>query len=132
MPIALDSLIKDVEEHSPSTEPLDLLATASSTVQELTETTDALLSHFVDRSRRAGHSWSEIGVALGVTKQAVQKRFTPGESRVLPNTALFTDRMTNVVSKHAERRRRVNWANRASVPRRFSWRFSSSQRASPG
>jgi ATP-dependent Clp protease ATP-binding subunit ClpA len=105
MTIALDSLIKDVEEHSPSREPLDLLATASSTVQEMTETADALLSHFVDRSRRAGHSWAEIGTALGVTKQAVQKRFTPTveEMRNPPGLGLFTDRMRNVVGKHAER-----------------------------
>ena len=103
MTIALDSLIKDVEKRSPSKEPLDLLATASATAVELTETTDALLSHFVDRSRRAGHSWSEIGSALGVTKQAVQKRFTPGEARPLPNLGLFTARMRNVVGKHAEK-----------------------------
>jgi ATP-dependent Clp protease ATP-binding subunit ClpA len=103
MTIALDALINEVEKRAPSKEPLDLLATASATAVELTETTDALLSHFVDRSRRAGHSWSEIGSALGVTKQAVQKRFTPGEVRPLPNLGLFTERMRNVVGKHAEK-----------------------------
>ncbi len=103
MAIALDSLIKDVEDHSPSKEPLDLLATASATAVELTDTTDALLSHFVDRSRRAGHSWSEIGGALGVTKQAVQKRFTADEARPVPNLGLFTDRMRNVVGKLGEK-----------------------------
>lgn len=102
MTITLDSLIHDVEDRSPSTEPLDLLATASATVEEVTDTTDALLSHFVDRSRRAGHSWSEIGGALGVTKQAVQKRFTGSERRNPRGAELFTTRMHKVVTKHAE------------------------------
>ena len=44
--------------------------------RRLGELTDAMLSHFVDQCRRSGHSWAEIGGALGVTKQAVQKRFT--------------------------------------------------------
>src|SRR5262249_47127817 len=30
---------------------------------------------FVDQARRAGASWTEIGQAMGVTKQAAQKRF---------------------------------------------------------
>jgi ATP-dependent Clp protease ATP-binding subunit ClpA len=101
MAISLDSLIQEVEQSAPSKEPLQLLATASSTVNELNETTDALLSHFVDRSRRAGHSWSEIGEALGVTKQAVQKRFT-GEKQWLRGAQLLTPRAQATLSKHAE------------------------------
>jgi len=101
MAISLDALIHEVEHRSPSTEPLELLATASSTVNELNETTDALLSHFVDRSRRAGHSWSEIGEALGVTKQAVQKRFT-GEKQWLRGSQLLTPRAQATLTKHAE------------------------------
>ena len=101
MTITLDSLIKDVEASAPSSEPLDLLATASATAEELSETTDALLSHFVDRSRRAGHSWSEIGVALGVTKQAVQKRFTGGERTNPRGFEFFTDRVHKLLTKHA-------------------------------
>src|SRR5690349_1790766 len=102
MAISLDALIQEVEQSSPSKEPLELLATASSTGLELTETTDALLSHFVDRSRRAGHSWSEIGQALGVTKQAVQKRFT-GEKQWLRGSQLLTPRAQTTLSTHAEK-----------------------------
>jgi ATP-dependent Clp protease ATP-binding subunit ClpA len=36
--------------------------------------TDALLGHFVDQARRAGCSWSQIGEALGVSKQAAQQK----------------------------------------------------------
>jgi ATP-dependent Clp protease ATP-binding subunit ClpA len=38
--------------------------------------TDSLIGHFVDQSRRAGRSWSEIGTAMGVSKQAAQQRHT--------------------------------------------------------
>jgi ATP-dependent Clp protease ATP-binding subunit ClpA len=101
MAISLDALITEVEQRSPSSEPLALLATASATATELSDTTDSLLSHFVDRSRRAGHSWSEIGEALGVTKQAVQKRFT-GERRNPRGFELFTPRAVRAVSTLAE------------------------------
>lgn len=77
----LSSLIDDVEARAPSEEPLDLLSTASATAGELGELSDALLSHYVDRCRRSGLSWAEIGTGLGVTKQAVQKRFTPREGQ---------------------------------------------------
>jgi ATP-dependent Clp protease ATP-binding subunit ClpA len=72
----LQSLIDEVEATAPSPAPLDQLATASATAQTVDELTDSMLSHFVDKCRRSGHSWAEIGTALGVSKQAVQKRFT--------------------------------------------------------
>ena len=36
---------------------------------------DELVGHFVDRARASGATWEEIGGLLGVSKQAVQKRF---------------------------------------------------------
>ncbi len=36
---------------------------------------DRLLDHFVNQARRAGVSWAEIGVCLGVSRQAAQQRF---------------------------------------------------------
>ena len=41
---------------------------------ELTELSDALLSHFVDRCRVSGRSWAQIGTRLGVTRQAIYLR----------------------------------------------------------
>src|SRR5262245_22338654 len=97
---SLASLIAEVEAAAPSPEPLDQLATASATVRSLDDTTDAMLSHFVDRARHAGHSWAEIGSALGVTKQAVQKRFTA--ERVDPTGwDRFTPRARRLVEVHA-------------------------------
>jgi hypothetical protein len=72
----LQELIDTVERDALSSDVLDLLATASSTVAQLEEVGDAVLGHFVDRCRRSGHSWTEISGALGVTKQAAHKRFS--------------------------------------------------------
>lgn len=101
MAITLGNLIDDVEARAANSDPLVQLATAAATVVELNDLTDSLLSHFVDKSRRSGHSWAEIGEALGVTRQAVQKRFTadPGEPRGLH---VFTDRAKNVTFTHAQ------------------------------
>ena len=101
MPTTLSALIDEVEARSPSVEPLDLLATAATTAEDVSEAADALLSHFVDRTRRAGHSWTEIGAALGVTKQAVRKRFSGDEKRDPRGWERFTDRARAVASTHA-------------------------------
>jgi ATP-dependent Clp protease ATP-binding subunit ClpA len=42
---------------------------------ELNEQADALIGYFVDQARSTGASWSQIGSAMGVSKQAAQKRF---------------------------------------------------------
>ena len=72
----LQELVETVERDTQGSDLLDLLATASLTVAQLEEVGDAVLSHFVDRCRRNGHSWTEISSALGVSKQAAHKRFT--------------------------------------------------------
>jgi hypothetical protein len=100
MPPTLSVLIDEVEQTAPTDAPLDLLATASSNVEELTDLTDALLSHFVDRCRRAGHSWAEIGQSLGVTRQAVQQRFTPDKRREPKGYERFTARARRVLDEH--------------------------------
>ena len=74
-PPTLQELIDTVRQDAGSDQPLDQLVTAAAAAAQLEETTDALLGHFVDRCRRDGRSWSEISAALGVTKQAVHKRF---------------------------------------------------------
>src|SRR5215470_11920771 len=74
-PPTLQELIEIVRQDAGSDQPLDQLVAAAAAAAQLEETTDALLGHFVDRCRREGRSWSEISAALGVTKQAVHKRF---------------------------------------------------------
>jgi ATP-dependent Clp protease ATP-binding subunit ClpA len=102
-PPTLQDLIDAVRQGSPTGGPLDQLATAAATAAQLAETSDALLSHFVDRCRREGRSWTEISSALGVTKQAVHKRFAAGiADRIIAaipptTTDRFTDRARNVL-----------------------------------
>jgi Clp amino terminal domain, pathogenicity island component len=72
-PVRLDDLIGAVS--STHAAPLDRLSGAMVLADHLGEVADSLIGHFVDQARRAGASWSEIGQAMGVTKQAAQKRF---------------------------------------------------------
>ncbi|HEY8457530.1 MAG TPA: Clp protease N-terminal domain-containing protein [Actinopolymorphaceae bacterium] len=74
-PPTLHDLIETVRRDSASDDVLDQLATARALVAELSETGDAVLGYFVDRARVSGKSWTEISNVLGVTKQAVHKRF---------------------------------------------------------
>jgi ATP-dependent Clp protease ATP-binding subunit ClpA len=102
-PPTLQQLIDTVREDADSDQPLDQLVTAAAAAAQLEETTDALLGHFVDRCRRDGRSWTEISTALGVTKQAVHKRFAPALAAHIfaaspgPTFERFTDRARHVI-----------------------------------
>jgi hypothetical protein len=103
-PPTLQELIDTVRQDAGTEDPIGQLAVAATTASEMEQTTDALLGHFVDRCRRAGRSWSEISAALGVTKQAVHKRFAgPLAERLVAGTGTgltferFTERARNVL-----------------------------------
>jgi hypothetical protein len=66
----LDDLIGRVH----GDDPLARLGSAVQVKANLDDLTDRLIGHFVQGARDAGHSWSEIGAAMGVTKQAAQQR----------------------------------------------------------
>lgn len=72
--MTLDDLITQTRAQAHSIEPLELLASASRRQQELADLGEQLLDHFVQEARTAGCSWSQIGAALGVSKQAAQQR----------------------------------------------------------
>jgi hypothetical protein len=88
----LQELIETIRRDSGSDDVLEQLATASSTIGELTGTSDAALGYFVDRARGAGKSWVDISAVLGVSKQAAHKRFAvswttrPGFKHYTPRT----------------------------------------------
>jgi hypothetical protein len=89
----LDDLIAGVEQaHA---DPLDRVAGAVVVADALGETADHLVGHFVDRARRSGASWTDIGRSMGVSKQAVQKRFVAKEPA--QDFTRFTPRARNVV-----------------------------------
>jgi hypothetical protein len=99
----LQELIDTVRDDSPTSDALDQLATASTAVAQLSEVGDAVLSHYVDRARRSGYSWTEISTALGVSKQAAHKRFA-GLTR-LPGLDRLTDRVRRVLAAATGRAR---------------------------
>jgi ATP-dependent Clp protease ATP-binding subunit ClpA len=103
-PPTLQELIETVRQDSSSDQPLDQLVAAAAAAAQLEETTDALLGYFVDRCRRDGRSWTEISAALGVTKQAVHKRFASAIATHIvaatptPTFERFTDRARHVMA----------------------------------
>jgi len=72
--MSLDDLVSQTTAKAASVNPLHLLATAARQQQELTDLGEELLDHWVQHARAAGCSWTQIGTALGVTKQAAQQR----------------------------------------------------------
>ena len=81
-PIPLDNLIAYVRALHPEGGPLANVSDAFAVSTQMDEQADALIGYFVDQARRSGLSWSQIGGAMGVSKQAAQKRFVPTASRV--------------------------------------------------
>jgi len=79
-PVPLDNLIAYVKTLHPDGGPLENVADAFAVSARLDEQSDALIGYFVDQARRSGASWSQIGGAMGVTKQAAQKRFVPSKA----------------------------------------------------
>ena len=79
-PVPLDNLIAYVKALHPDGGPLENVADAFTVSARLDEQSDALIGYFVDQARRSGASWSQIGTAMGVSKQAAQKRFVPSKA----------------------------------------------------
>ena len=81
-----------VERRTESAAPLDRLQAAVSVVDELRGVGEEVLDRFVAEARAAGCSWSQIGAALGVSKQAAQQRFPAGGP-----LSSWPDRVTDTV-----------------------------------
>jgi ATP-dependent Clp protease ATP-binding subunit ClpA len=96
LPVSLDNLISYVKTLHPSAGPLENLAAAVGVAADLDEQSDALIGHFVDQARRSGASWSQIGASMGVSKQAVQKRFVAQWESA--EFSRFTQRTRNVLA----------------------------------
>src|SRR5205809_6018847 len=102
-PVRLDDLIAGIKKARPD-DVLGQLSDAVIAADHLGEVADHLIGHFVDQARRSGASWTDIGVSMGVSKQAAQKRFVPkapgGTSDLDPSQGYFgryTPRARNVV-----------------------------------
>ncbi len=93
--VSLGDLITGIRRSSENE--LDQLSSAVVVAQHLDEVGDHLIGHFVDQARRAGASWSDIGRSMGVTKQAVQKRFVAKTEFGADAFARFTPRARNTI-----------------------------------
>ena len=81
---------------------LEQLTSAMIAADHLGELSDHLIGHFVDQARRSGASWTDIGRAMGVTKQAARKRFLPKQPGDISDPAdqdfnRFTPRAKNTI-----------------------------------
>lgn len=74
-PVPLNHLCENVYARAPDDSAVARLAAAVEVAADLDALADDLVDHFVAEARTQGCSWSDIGVALGVSKQAAQQRF---------------------------------------------------------
>lgn len=74
--IGLADLIARLDEEMPDAGYLARISEARLRAQTLSDLGDQLIDHYVSKAKAAGSSWSEIGDAIGVTRQAAQQRHT--------------------------------------------------------
>jgi ClpA/ClpB-like protein len=106
-PVPLDNLIAYVKAIHPDGGPLENVADAFTVSGQLDEQSDALIGHFVDQARRSGASWNQIGTAMGVSKQAAQKRFVSGRMSDLSDLSDLLPKGRNAFSRATDRAFRV-------------------------
>ncbi len=74
--LSLADLINHLDEELPDATDLARIREARLRSEALHYLGDQLVSHYVGEAKHSGASWSEIGDALGVSKQAAQQRHT--------------------------------------------------------
>ncbi|GIF75713.1 ATP-dependent Clp protease ATP-binding subunit [Asanoa siamensis] len=89
--LTVEELIAQLEGDLPHADPVARVGEARSRARALGDLGDQLIDHFIRAARQTGASWSQIGDAMGVSKQAAQQRGGPGRF------ARFTERAGQVV-----------------------------------
>ncbi|MEV7568722.1 Clp protease N-terminal domain-containing protein [Streptomyces tanashiensis] len=114
----LDDLIAEVDRrcdtaHRPGGQEqpdwLALLTVAAQLAGQMQALADDLVEDYVEHCRMHGSSWTDIGTALGVTRQAVQQRFHAPHKRYSPDTMTDDLRQAMVNVKQAAVHRRNNY-----------------------
>ncbi|MFD6531805.1 Clp protease N-terminal domain-containing protein [Streptomyces sp. NPDC060184] len=75
--ISLADLIARLDQELPDVDPLARISEAHLRAQTLSDLGEQLIDHYVGKAKQRGASWTEIGAAIGVTKQAAQQRHAP-------------------------------------------------------
>lgn len=88
---------------------LALLTVAAQLAGQLQALADDLVEDYVEHCRMHGSSWTDIGGALGVTRQAVQQRFHAPHKRYSPETMTDDLRQAMVHVKQAAVQHRNNY-----------------------
>src|SRR3954447_3446075 len=83
---------------------LERLGAAAAIAEDLRELGDSVVNRYVQAARADQRSWSQIGAALGVSKQAAQQRFVaqPLAAAAWPG---LTEAASNVVTRAVEEAR---------------------------
>jgi hypothetical protein len=114
----LDDLIAEVDRrcdtaHRPNGQEqpdwLALLTVAAQLAGQLQALADDLVEDYVEHCRMHGSSWTDIGGALGVSRQAVQQRFHAPHKRYGPETMTDGLRRAMVHVKQAAVHHRNNY-----------------------
>ncbi len=89
--VNLTHLIEQLDHDLPGADALAKVTEAQQRARGLSAIGDQLIDHFVTKARNEGTPWSQIGDALGVSKQAAQQRWLPGTFQ------RFTDKARHAV-----------------------------------
>jgi hypothetical protein len=89
--ISFADLVARLDAELPGADPLARVTEAQLRAHTLTDLGEKLVGYYVAEAKRAGASWSQIGDAIGVSKQAAQQRWVPSIFE------RFTDRARHVV-----------------------------------
>src|SRR5947199_6323699 len=97
--VDIDQLVQQIDQDLPDADALTKVGEARTQARALGDLGDQLVDHYVHAARADGASWSQIGDALGVTKQAAQQR------RSDPQFERYTGRARHVVVLAQDRAR---------------------------
>jgi hypothetical protein len=98
--VDLPQLISAVEDGAD--DPLGRVSSAAALKDQIEGLADDLLDHFVKAARKQGCTWTQIGDALGVTRQAAQQRHGGLLDRLLKERRTFnrfTERARTAVTE---------------------------------
>jgi hypothetical protein len=97
--VNLQQLIRQIDEDLAGGDALAKVSEAQQRARTLSDIGDQLIDHYISQARAVGTSWSQLGEALGVSKQAAQQRWTPAAF------SRFTDRARQAIINAQEQAR---------------------------
>jgi hypothetical protein len=103
--VNLQQLIRQIDEDLVHGDALAKVSEAQQRARTLSDIGDQLIDHYISQARAAGTSWSQLGEALGVSKQAAQQRWTPAAF------SRFTDRARQAIVNAQEQARTLRHSN---------------------